>query len=901
MLSIQPFHAYSLLHREYYENIELYEPSDKYSAVVKSFLDESWGLRLRGFWSNCYPAEFKYLPHGWKIHLSAVPATAEETLKRTIPLVASRGIAFKFVSDEFMLRTSLSKNWARSGAGKFVTIYPRSIEEFKELIQALWEATQDMRGPYILSDRPYKDSRVVYYRYGEHVATHRPDAAGNLQSVLEAPDGSMYFDERVPYFKMPPWVEDPFTTEAPLEKPGEDGVQLKDGRYRVYHALNIGAMGGIYLAFDNEMEKDVVIREARPMMGSSSDKADTFSLLRKEARILQKLGPTGYTPKFFDIFQEWEHLFLVQELLDAETLWGGAINFYYRRADLTPRDAFEPLRETILRLIQGLRVVHSHGVVLRDLTRTNVMITEEGEIRFIDLEFAYELEGEDNYLFVQTPGFASPDQLKNLLPSPQDDYYALGVLILDIVSFFAAGMDLNRDAIIDSFELHLRELRLPLGLRKIVEGLTALDAEERWDLDRVEQELLALPLPPAEGLLFQQLGAVPERPTPTADLLRELEITVTGAAQFIENKVRYVREDTLWPSSPSVFQSSPIGLQFGSSGPSLFLQQVRGRIPEKTVDWLLYRAEHGNHPAGYFSGLAGLAWLLLEEGRQEQAEALLEQANAADSLTEELGFYYGLSGVATVNLHFWSRLKNEKYLEFATQAGETLKQAAKVADTGVVWSDPEQTPLGLALGPAGISLFLTYLAATSGDDSCLELAQEALMFELSYVQEIGELLLWFPATNSSSAEPKSPHTFFGTAGTGAVLLRAGLLSGNGELLHWAERCGGTVAERYTNKLWYDYGLAGYGEYLLDMYYFQKDKKYWNAAAYLAEAVMLHRFKKPEGYIFLGENHHKFCCDFSMGSAGIGLFLHRVLNPDRGRITLPDHLLQGVAKPQEAHV
>jgi hypothetical protein len=527
------------------------------------------------------------------------------------------------------------------------------------------------------------------------------------------------------------------------------------------------------------------------------------------------------------------------------------------------------------------------------------MINDDGDVKFIDLEFAYELDGSDAHLFVQTPGFASPDQLRNELPSPSDDYYALGVLILDIVSFFAAGMDLNREGILNSFELHLRELRLPVDLRTVVEGLTALDASQRWDLDQAEAALLAIPLPPNKGLLFQQLGRVPERPKPEPCLLPNLRETVEGIATFLEQKARFGRDDTLWPASPSVFQSSPIGLQFGSAGPSLFLQRYRGKVPDQVVAWLVQRARATDSPPGLFSGLSGLALVLLEDGRVDEATVFLELANSSELVSADSGLYYGLAGLATANLQFWNRLRDEKYLDFSIAAGKLLTEKARVAENGAAWSEPGESPLGLALGPAGISLFLTYLSAATGDQSHLELAHAALKFEISHVQEIGELLLWFPAANSSPAEPKSPHTFFGTAGTGMALLRTGLLTGDEYLLKWAERCGGTVAERYTNKLWYDYGLAGYGEYLLDLYWFSGKKRYWTAATYLAEAVMLHRVKKPEGYVFLGENHHRFCCDFSMGSSGIGLFLDRVVNPEKARVLLPDQLLKDALSPASA--
>ena len=59
-----------------------------------------------------------------------------------------------------------SKRWARQGAGKFITIYPFDEDQFVSVIEQLHQATRQFEGPYILSDRRYKDSKVVFYRYG---------------------------------------------------------------------------------------------------------------------------------------------------------------------------------------------------------------------------------------------------------------------------------------------------------------------------------------------------------------------------------------------------------------------------------------------------------------------------------------------------------------------------------------------------------------------------------------------------------------------------------------------------------------------------------------------------------------------------------------------------------------
>jgi len=122
-------------------------------------------------------------------------------------------MAFKTVSkvavDLFVSRLLCSKLWPRPGAGKLITIYPSDESRFIELIDEVYRATQGFQGPYILSDRRYKDSRSVYYRYGGFAPQYAINVYGEKEPVILF-QGENFSDKRTPYFKLPPWVTDPF-------------------------------------------------------------------------------------------------------------------------------------------------------------------------------------------------------------------------------------------------------------------------------------------------------------------------------------------------------------------------------------------------------------------------------------------------------------------------------------------------------------------------------------------------------------------------------------------------------------------------------------------------------------------------------------------------------------------
>ena len=65
-----------------------------------------------------------------------------------------------------MLTAINGKRWPRGGSGKFITAYPRSVEDFRQVIADLHAALSGYAGPSVLTDRRYRDSRVLHYRYG---------------------------------------------------------------------------------------------------------------------------------------------------------------------------------------------------------------------------------------------------------------------------------------------------------------------------------------------------------------------------------------------------------------------------------------------------------------------------------------------------------------------------------------------------------------------------------------------------------------------------------------------------------------------------------------------------------------------------------------------------------------
>lgn len=894
-----PSAFYTLLDPDFFESLDSYEPNREYIEVVESLIGNAWGIREGGFWTGAHPEDSRRLAQGWKVHISATEAQGRDTLERIVPLVVERDMGFKFCSDPRMHALSLIKNWPRTGAGKFITIYPTDLVAFKEVIEECHLATTGMAGPYILSDRPYKDSKVVFYRYGEHYGRRRVDEYGMRRPLLVGPGGEEFSDDRVAHFQLPSWVEDPFGAGPPPSAPGDDGVSLQ-GRYQVTQAIKFSSIGGIYQAVDTTTDQPVIIREARPRLVRRNTGYDPEGLLEKEARILQLLGDTGLAPRFVDLFTEWEHSFLVQELLEAESLWGYAMDFAFLEG-ASPRSMFEGIRDTALTIIGGLERVHERGIILRDMTRSNVMFTEAGALKFIDFEFAFEVDGDAPPVHGWTPGYASPDQLANQVPTFADDHFALGSLILDMIVFTAPGLPLNRDGLFRALLMDLGDLGLPLELADVVGGLTAPDRTQRWTPAQARDRLMQIDPPPADRPLFTQ-GLEPKPDQDPEELARDVRNTVEGIASYILANTAFDRDDRLWPASAEVFQTNPVQIQYGAAGTGYFLLQADGALEAAHVEWIKDHIDSKPLSISLQAGAGGVSMFLFDAGEPDLATALMERARASAQRQPSLpNLYYGLAGWGLSNLSLWQRSQNQDFLDESVIVGDLLLGLAEESEEGLSWDAGGYVRLGFGEGQSGIATFFAYVYAATGLDRFGDAARASLSFDLEHVVEAATGLLWFPHIDAKPGDPKSPHMRFGTAGVGSAALRVYAATGDLTYLRWAERCAESVSKRFTNKVWYDYGMAGYIDLLLDMAEFTGESRYSDSAWYIAERLVINRIERPEGYAYLGRDLLRISCDFAMGSAGIGVVLNRLLEPERGRLLMPDSLLGSVSRPSLAAV
>lgn len=152
--------SFGIADPDYY--FPLTEAGGNAKQYIPSVEMPSWKSTVDGIWRGWSPPRTEPLPPaGWKIHISSTIVDADVTLDRVAHSCASFQISFKHLVNEFYFAWLHQKYASRSQSGKFITIYPSDTKKANSLLEHLSSEFTDKSGPFILSDRRYKNSRVV--------------------------------------------------------------------------------------------------------------------------------------------------------------------------------------------------------------------------------------------------------------------------------------------------------------------------------------------------------------------------------------------------------------------------------------------------------------------------------------------------------------------------------------------------------------------------------------------------------------------------------------------------------------------------------------------------------------------------------------------------------------------
>lgn len=843
---------------------EYYEPFSEYSPANQDLINSSrallplgWRLSTQGIWCMCLGPVPTLPIQGWKIHLSATVSNATQILAEVIPVCVADGVNFKFTCDERALRMVNAKRWPRSGSGKFMTLYPNSREQFQRLLEELADRLQKFHGPYILSDQRFGDCQVLFFRYGGIRPFSQLLVTGEKQLVLIAPDGSLFPDIRRPYPITPPWVD------AMVEDNTDSRGLVLAERFRILQALGFSNTGGVYKALDQKTQRPVIVKEARPHTGIDKTGTDAFMRLENEWRMLNRLSNKGISPEPVALFTEWEHRFLVESFLEGKSLSdipttrNPVVGHPRGKTDFVAY--YEWLKTVADRLANKLKVLHERGILMGDLSSSNIIVSPDGDVYLVDFEGSALMEAPGGVVY--THGYASPGRRRRDWIHPADDAYALGCIMLWCLGLPPHSSELRPEAPVHFLDMLVKDFYLPATLRQVILDLLN-STPSTWEGWSVYSEVSLTPAAPFK--------AEPEPDEPYDAFIEGAR----RACDFIHSTATLERSDRLFPCDVGLV--NPLEVTAGALGIMRALNEIEGRVPGEYVDWVLrHPISKQDYPPGLYKGLAGIAWALFDLGIEELAFRSLEMSRNHPLLFEACNVFEGVAGTGLAHLYVWRRTGKQEYLDFAVDLGHWLATEALRQGDLVYWRQ-DGGRLGFAQGPSGTSCFLLYLFKATGFERFLHVARQGLDFDLSHAVIMPNGARSFAAVIKDSGKRiVYPYWMAGTAGIISALIRFYHVQRDTQLIEQLDMMLPDIQRQFSAFPGLFWGLSGLGNALLDCRQFLPATVAQEDVTKLANALRLFEIRRDSGTAYPGDFLHRVSNDFGTGAAGIAQFLTRL--------------------------
>ncbi len=281
----------------------------------------------------------------------------------------------------------------------------------------------------------------------------------------------------------------PFASLDTRVEPPEDGAtelcpgRLIGGKYRILRHLDEGAMATLWVARNEDLDADVVLKVVRVDIQS----AETQRQLAVEARATARIEHPAIV-KVFDLGRtEQGNPYIVLEFLHGECL----DVLLHRESTLDPESAVQLL----LPIAHGLTVVHQCGIVHRDLKPANLFVakTASGGIqpKILDFGIARVMQKQGASVLLAgsimgSPEYMSPEQVRGEpTVDGRADVWALCVMLCELVAgrtpFVREGVQETLRAVLDE-ESHTdlaRDVTDP-ALRTIIARGLEKRPEYRW-------------------------------------------------------------------------------------------------------------------------------------------------------------------------------------------------------------------------------------------------------------------------------------------------------------------------------------------------------------------------------------------------------------------------------------
>lgn len=200
---------------------------------------------------------------------------------------------------------------------------------------------------------------------------------------------------------------------------------ILDARYIIERPLGTGGMASVYLSWDEMLRRSVAVKVLHPSYAADSLFIERF---KREAEATAKLSHANIVT-IYDWGTDAGIYYIVMEYMPGQNLK----MLLQEHGPLPEAEVVAIARQ----IAAALDVAHEQGIVHRDITPQNILITPEGIVKVADFGIAY-AAGTTHLTIAQTVmgtvQYISPEQVLREPVDGRTDLYSLGIVLYELLT-----------------------------------------------------------------------------------------------------------------------------------------------------------------------------------------------------------------------------------------------------------------------------------------------------------------------------------------------------------------------------------------------------------------------------------------------------------------------------------